>query len=175
MALQAKSKLNRLLNMVRWRVTVDQNGVRKRESNARIVEWSDGSTQLLIGKCAFDIQQRDVSGIYGYIYTKEVSLQEDDNTKEETMLECHGGLNDRMTIVPHHVSEEDLVKRIKRGIAVGRREGGLSKEEKGTTALVSHDYDPVKKQETEARVSTIWISDNVCSLKCTLNRCWRQL
>lgn len=49
-------------NVVRWRWGIDEQGNRVKESNARIVKWSDGSTQLLIGsRVAFDLATRKVT------------------------------------------------------------------------------------------------------------------
>ncbi|KDR80568.1 hypothetical protein GALMADRAFT_240881 [Galerina marginata CBS 339.88] len=44
-------------NMIRWRWTKDANGQDKRESNARVIRWSDGSLSLRLGKELFDINQ----------------------------------------------------------------------------------------------------------------------
>ena len=48
-------------NVVRWRWGIDEQGNRVKESNARIVKWSDGTTQLLIGgKVALDAVARPI-------------------------------------------------------------------------------------------------------------------
>ncbi|KAI0766567.1 Leo1-like protein-domain-containing protein [Trametes elegans] len=44
-------------NTVRWRWTKDQSGQDRRQSNSRIVRWSDGSLSLQLGKELFDITQ----------------------------------------------------------------------------------------------------------------------
>ncbi|PPR03191.1 hypothetical protein CVT26_008039 [Gymnopilus dilepis] len=50
-------------NTIRWRWTKDENGQDKRESNARVIRWSDGSLSLRLGKELFDINQTiDTSG-----------------------------------------------------------------------------------------------------------------
>ncbi|TFY56658.1 hypothetical protein EVJ58_g7504 [Rhodofomes roseus] len=50
-------------NTVRWRWVKDENGQDRRQSNARIVRWSDGTLSLLLGKELFDITQTiDTSG-----------------------------------------------------------------------------------------------------------------
>ena len=49
-------------NVVRWRWGIDEQGNRVQESNARIVKWSDGTTQLLIGaKVALDAVPRPIT------------------------------------------------------------------------------------------------------------------
>ncbi|KIL00749.1 hypothetical protein PAXRUDRAFT_821332 [Paxillus rubicundulus Ve08.2h10] len=50
-------------NTVRWRWTKDEFGQDKRQSNSRIIRWSDGTMSLLLGKELFDINQTiDTSG-----------------------------------------------------------------------------------------------------------------
>ncbi|KAJ3549726.1 hypothetical protein NMY22_g765 [Coprinellus aureogranulatus] len=45
----------RVENTMRWRWAKDENGADKRQSNARIVRWSDGSLSLRLGKEIFDV------------------------------------------------------------------------------------------------------------------------
>ncbi|KAA1468804.1 Leo1-domain-containing protein [Dentipellis sp. KUC8613] len=44
-------------NTVRWRWVKDQDGHDRRQSNARVIRWSDGSLSLRLGKEYFDISQ----------------------------------------------------------------------------------------------------------------------
>ncbi|GER27154.1 RNA polymerase-associated protein LEO1 [Striga asiatica] len=46
-------------NVVRWRKVKNPNGTTSIQSNARFVEWSDGSLQLLIGNEVLDISKQD--------------------------------------------------------------------------------------------------------------------
>ncbi|KAM6496973.1 RNA polymerase II-associated protein [Amanita muscaria] len=53
----------RVENTVRWRWTKDENGRDIKQSNSRIIRWSDGSLSLRLGKEIFDITQMvDTSG-----------------------------------------------------------------------------------------------------------------
>mmetsp|Transcript_10673 Transcript_10673/g.26962 ORF Transcript_10673/g.26962 Transcript_10673/m.26962 type:complete len:475 (+) Transcript_10673:128-1552(+) len=87
-------------NMIRWRYKKDQNGalVREgedkqlvRESNTKMVKWSDGSFTLHIGNEAFDIQNVDSSksngfpGLNGYVYLSQKATFEngEDDDEEE--------------------------------------------------------------------------------------------
>ena len=47
-------------NVIRWRKVNDGAGGFKLESNARIVRWSDGSTQLLLGEETFNVDTKPV-------------------------------------------------------------------------------------------------------------------
>ncbi|KAG6865709.1 hypothetical protein C0991_012525 [Blastosporella zonata] len=44
-------------NTVRWRWIKDEDGVDRRQSNSRIIRWSDGTLSLRLGKELFDINQ----------------------------------------------------------------------------------------------------------------------
>ncbi|KAG6817539.1 hypothetical protein H0H87_007507 [Tephrocybe sp. NHM501043] len=44
-------------NTVRWRWAKDEGGVDRRQSNSRIIRWSDGTSSLRLGKELFDINQ----------------------------------------------------------------------------------------------------------------------
>ena len=55
---RARLKL-KVESTARWRTVVDENGVSKRESNTRIVKWSDGTMSLHLGSEIFDIHKHD--------------------------------------------------------------------------------------------------------------------
>ena len=42
----------------RWKIGFDEEGKTKRESNARIVRWSDGSMSLHLGSEIFDVYRQ---------------------------------------------------------------------------------------------------------------------
>lgn len=49
-------------NTVRWRWTKDESGQDRRQSNSRVIRWSDGTLSLRLGKELFDItENRDTS------------------------------------------------------------------------------------------------------------------
>lgn len=47
-------------NMIRWREVVDENGQKKRESNARLVRWSNGTFSLQIGDKYFEVKSENL-------------------------------------------------------------------------------------------------------------------
>jgi len=117
-------------NMVRWRYKKDENGelVRNgvdgsliRESNTKLVKWSDGSYTLHIGKEAFDIQNVDSStsdgftGLNGYVYlSQKATFKNDDDDKDDdeemqnggTVLECIGPVASRLVAKPSSLQSE---------------------------------------------------------------------
>lgn len=59
---RVKLKL-RVENTIRWRKTTDDEGNEQVESNARIVEWSDGTMSLYLGSEIFDVNVKPISEI----------------------------------------------------------------------------------------------------------------
>lgn len=51
---RARLKL-KVENTIRWRTTFDDKGNAIKESNARMVRWSDGSLTLHLGSEIFDV------------------------------------------------------------------------------------------------------------------------
>lgn len=115
-------------NMIRWRYQRDENGalVREgedkhlvRESNTKLVKWSDGSYTLHIGNEAFDIQNVDSStnngfaGLNGYVYlSQKATFQKEDDDEDEdgqnggTVLECIGPVASRLVAKPSSLQSE---------------------------------------------------------------------
>ena len=112
-------------NMIRWRYKRDENGalVREgedkhlvRESNTKMVKWSDGSYTLHIGNEAFDIQNVDSSasngfaGLNGYVYlSQKATFQKEDDEDGQnggTVLECVGPVASRLVAKPSSLQSE---------------------------------------------------------------------
>lgn len=53
-------------NTMRWREVVDDDGNVKKESNARMVKWSDGSYSLHLGSEIFDVYKQPLQVIWDY-------------------------------------------------------------------------------------------------------------
>ena len=116
-------------NMVRWRYKRDGSGavVREggggfaRESNSKLVKWSDGSFTLHIGKESFDIQNVDsstsggFSGLNGYVYlSQKATFKNEENDDDDdaelqnggTVLECIGPVASRLVAKPSSLQSE---------------------------------------------------------------------
>ncbi|KAI3410088.1 Paf1 complex component [Globodera pallida] len=57
-------------NTIRWRTVRDGQGNEKRESNAKIVRWSDGSMSLYLGKEIFEIERQRLMD-HNHLYTRQ--------------------------------------------------------------------------------------------------------
>lgn len=58
------------LTTIRWRWVTGPDGSRQRQSNARLVRWSDGSQQLLLGHDVLDVRNIDVQGDQQYLLAR---------------------------------------------------------------------------------------------------------
>ena len=74
-----KSKAVSLMveNVIRWREARDEGegGAVRRESNTRLVRWSDGTSSLLIGGECFDVVQSTADPHRNYVYLQHTAVQ----------------------------------------------------------------------------------------------------
>nr|XP_051677963.1 RNA polymerase-associated protein LEO1 [Oryctolagus cuniculus] len=57
-------------NTIRWRIRRDEEGNEIRESNARIVKWSDGSMSLHLGNEVFEIHQELLQDNHNHLFVR---------------------------------------------------------------------------------------------------------
>ncbi|XP_018431547.1 PREDICTED: RNA polymerase-associated protein LEO1 isoform X2 [Nanorana parkeri] len=58
-------------NTIRWRTRRDEEGIDVRESNARIVKWSDGSMSLHLGNEVFDVYKAPLQGDHNHLFIRQ--------------------------------------------------------------------------------------------------------
>ncbi|XP_078283211.1 RNA polymerase-associated protein LEO1 [Rhinoraja longicauda] len=58
-------------NTIRWRIRKDEEGNDIRESNARIVKWSDGSMSLHLGNEVFDVYKAPLQGDHNHLFIRQ--------------------------------------------------------------------------------------------------------
>ncbi|PIN03742.1 hypothetical protein CDL12_23727 [Handroanthus impetiginosus] len=66
----SKKRIRLENNVVRWRKVKKPDGTISIESNARFVEWSDGSLQLLIGNEVLDISKQDAQHEQAHLFLR---------------------------------------------------------------------------------------------------------
>eukprot|EP00112_Aurelia_sp_Birch-Aquarium-sp1_P007484 Seg1816.10 transcript_id=Seg1816.10/GoldUCD/mRNA.D3Y31 product="RNA polymerase-associated protein LEO1" protein_id=Seg1816.10/GoldUCD/D3Y31 len=67
---RARLKL-KVENTLRWRHGKDQEGNEIKESNARVVKWSDGSLSLHLGNEIFDIFKMPIEGLQNHLFVQQ--------------------------------------------------------------------------------------------------------
>ena len=58
-------------NTIRWRYSQDEGGNEIRESNARVVKWTDGSMSLYLGGEIFDIYKQPLQGEFSHLFVRQ--------------------------------------------------------------------------------------------------------
>ena len=59
-------------NTIRWRQGFDKEGHPVKESNARIVKWSDGSYSLHLGNEIFDVHKQPLQSDFNHLFIRQV-------------------------------------------------------------------------------------------------------
>uniref|UniRef100_A0A8B9CYB5 RNA polymerase-associated protein LEO1 n=1 Tax=Anser brachyrhynchus TaxID=132585 RepID=A0A8B9CYB5_9AVES len=65
------NKIKCIENTIRWRMRRDEEGNEIRESNARIVKWSDGSMSLHLGNEVFDVYKAPLQGDHNHLFIRQ--------------------------------------------------------------------------------------------------------
>lgn len=58
-------------NTIRWRYEKDADGNIMKQSNAKIVKWSDGSLSLYLGNEIFDVYKASVQGNHNHLFVRQ--------------------------------------------------------------------------------------------------------
>jgi len=58
-------------NTMRWRIGFDENGKAIKESNARMVKWSDGSYSMHLGSEVFDVTKQPLQGDFNHLFIRQ--------------------------------------------------------------------------------------------------------
>ncbi|XP_050996788.1 RNA polymerase-associated protein LEO1-like [Acomys russatus] len=77
-------------NTIRWRVSQNEEGYKIRESNARMVKWSDGSMSLHVGSEVFDVYRVPLQDRHHHLFIRE-----------DTGLRGQAVFKSRLTFRPH--------------------------------------------------------------------------
>lgn len=89
-----KKRFKKILPTVRWRWGLNEKDNPERQSNSRLVRWSDGSYTLFIGKDSFTVNTSSFTD-YHHLFVRQ---RKDVNS--ESFLHCHGVLSQKLAIQP---------------------------------------------------------------------------
>ena len=68
---EGRSRLKlKVENTIRWKHALDEQGNLIKQSNSKIVRWSDGTMSLFVGSEEFDIIQAPLTGSHSHLYVK---------------------------------------------------------------------------------------------------------
>eukprot|EP00802_Teleaulax_amphioxeia_P016274 Tamp_16388.p1 GENE.Tamp_16388~~Tamp_16388.p1 ORF type:complete len:447 (+),score=136.57 Tamp_16388:166-1341(+) len=97
---------SQVASMVRWRYkdaagAEDSWETRAKESNARFVQWSDGSMTLHVGSEVLEVKQETLGCNMHHLYAKHAAAEgEDESEKRPPIIEGHGVMDARLVIKP---------------------------------------------------------------------------
>ncbi|CAM9849258.1 unnamed protein product [Chrysoparadoxa australica] len=130
-------------NIMRWRYKKDANGEIERdakgnpvrETNTRLVKWSDGSMQLLVGDEAFEVARHALDS--NYIYARQYSQD------KTSCLECQGRVKNKLTFKP-----TSLQTKAHRNLALAVR---ATSRKAARIMSYSETMDPEKMKESRVK------------------------
>jgi len=127
-------------NTIRWREYMDDNGEMIKESNARMVKWSDGSMSLHLGNEIFDVYKQPLQGDHNHLFIRQ-----------GTGLQGQAVFRTKLTYRPHS-TESFTHKKMTMSLA------DRSQKKHGVKILTQVGYDPdtdrmlnLKKEEEKLR------------------------
>lgn len=113
---------------MRWRTTADG----RRESNARLVRWQDGSIDLVVGNQIMTGRVAELGDGLCYQYVRQ-------GRQGSTLLEAHTAISRRFAIVPRSVAAGAVPTRVANAASQRHTE-----QKKSEIKLFTADTDPEK-------------------------------
>ncbi|KAL0585915.1 hypothetical protein ABG067_004449 [Albugo candida] len=149
-------------NYVRWRYRRNEKGNLlmdpithrpMKETNSKVVQWEDGTLTLFVGREALYLARQKIAN--SFLFVNEVSLDErafqsnkveDNATGQKTVLECHGRLDEKLTIRPMTTSSKSH-----KSLTMSMR----AKHNKGVQKLKEYvsELDASREQEQRAKIN----------------------
>ncbi|EGG23134.1 RNA polymerase II complex component [Cavenderia fasciculata] len=122
-------------SVIRWRWALDQHGRPTKESNTRLIQWSDGSTHLFIGNEALEVKEHELAGDQFYVYNKQ-----------DNFIECEGKVDSKIAIRPTKVRSKAHM-RLRESIASRTQK---SAKIKSIVTTVDPEKEKVQRERAEA-------------------------
>ncbi|XP_008584373.1 PREDICTED: RNA polymerase-associated protein LEO1-like [Galeopterus variegatus] len=137
-------------NTIRWRIRRDEEGNEIKESNARIVKWSDGSMSLHLGNEMFDVCKAPLQGNHSHLFVRE-----------DTGLQGQAVFKSKLTFRPHST---DSATHRKMNLTLANR--GSKTQKIKILPMASRDperqhTEMKKKEERRLRASTHQKSEKI--------------
>ena len=123
---------------IRWKNVLGMHGERLRESNARLVTWSDGSKTLQVGRDWFSVKTIDINRDHSYLYVRNAGL-----------VQCQGKLESKIAFNPIGIGKDDRPR-----VRSGKHDESRVKVKQTATMV-----DPLKEREEKHRAEEARIKD----------------
>jgi RNA polymerase-associated protein LEO1 len=132
----------RVENTIRWRTTgeVDEDNKPVRQSNARMIKWSDGSMSLHLGSEVFDVHKQPLQSDYNHLFIRQ-----------GTGLQGQAVFKTKLTFRPHSTESQTHKKMIMSMVDKSTKQSGIK-----IISTVGNDpetgrWDRMKQEESRLR------------------------
>lgn len=127
-------------NTIRWREYLDDKGDHIKESNARMVRWSDGSMSLHLGNEIFDVYRQPLQGDHNHLFVRQ-----------GTGLQGQAVFRTKLTFRPHS-TESFTHKKMTMSLADrSQKTSGIKILTQVGSDPDAHRYANLKKEEEKLR------------------------
>lgn len=138
-------------NVIRWRYHRLPGGREVKESNARYVQWSDGSWQLLLGDEVLDITKQDISRNNTYLFAVRNIIQGQCQLTSRMVLRP-ASLDSKLHMRLREAVDKRHTKvyRVQKHSAIADPEKAKAEEEKKVEAIIKGRENLLHRQNKEA-------------------------
>eukprot|EP01039_Chlorochromonas_danica_P009122 gene9121-10071_t len=102
---QERKQFDGATAVIRWKRVQQEGGGSRLASNARLLKWSDGSYQLVVGNAVFQAKLHPAENCFAFEAQKLQSV-DGEGTAQGSCLECIGAVPSRMVVQPSSLDSE---------------------------------------------------------------------
>jgi len=129
-------------NTIRWRTAEDDEGNPIRQSNARIVKWSDGSISLHLGNEIFDVHKQPLQSDFNHLFIRQ-----------GTGLQGQAVFKTKLSFRPHSTDSQTHKKMILQMVDKNSKKGGIKVISSVGSNPDANRWDRLKAEESKLRES----------------------
>jgi len=127
-------------NTIRWRTVEDEEGNPVRQSNARIVKWSDGSLSLHLGNEIFDVHKQPLQSDFNHLFIRQ-----------GTGLQGQAVFKTKLSFRPHSTDSQTHKKMILQMVDKNSKKGGIKVLSSVGRNPDANRWDRLKAEESKLR------------------------
>jgi len=129
-------------NTIRWRTVQDEEGNPVRQSNARIVKWSDGSMSLHLGNEIFDVHKQPLQSDFNHLFIRQ-----------GTGLQGQAVFKTKLSFRPHSTDSQTHKKMILQMVDKNSKKGGIKVISSVGNNPDQNRWERLKTEESKLRES----------------------
>jgi len=130
----------RVENTIRWRDHTDEEGTTVKQSNARMIKWSDGSMSLHLGSEVFDVHKQPLQSDYNHLFIRQ-----------GTGLQGQAVFKTKLTFRPHSTESQTHKKMIMSMVDKSAKKGTIKVISSVGNDPESNRWERMKFEESRLR------------------------